>query len=115
MVIDILCITLIIFAIVNVIIGLYYFSKQEYNRFSVSFLLDKVTLNLIKSKGINQKNYKKIKFILNIRTILIILLVVVLAAIYTVFKPANSSYIYILFIPFIIIKFISNERIKNLL
>ncbi|MBU3130005.1 hypothetical protein LGL55_18875 [Clostridium tagluense] len=114
MVIDTLCITLIIFAIVNEIIGLYYFSKQEYNRFSVSFLLDKVTLNLIKSKGINQKNYKKIKFILNIRTILIILLVVV-AAIYTVFKPANSSYIYILFIPFIIIKFISNERIKNLL
>ncbi|MBZ9637747.1 hypothetical protein [Clostridium sp. FP1] len=106
-------ITLVIFIIVNVIIGLYYFSKQEYNRFSVSFLLDKATLNLIKSKGINQKNYKKIKFILNIRTILIILLVIV--AIYTVFKPANTTIVYILFIPIIIIKFISNERIKNLL
>ncbi|MBW9159013.1 hypothetical protein [Clostridium tagluense] len=50
MFLNVLVIILIIFTIVNLIIGLYYFSKQEYNRFSVSLLLKRDTLNLIKSK-----------------------------------------------------------------
>ncbi|MBU3130196.1 hypothetical protein LGL55_23015 [Clostridium tagluense] len=116
MFLNVLVIILIIFTIVNLIIGLYYFSKQEYNRFSVSLLLKRDTLNLIKSKGINQKNYKKIKFILNIRTILIIIIgLPSIILIYTVFKPANMPITYSIFILILIIQFISNKLIKNLL
>ncbi|SFB45986.1 hypothetical protein [Clostridium frigidicarnis] len=43
------------------LIGLYYFSKQEYDNFFVSFILNKDKIKLLKANKINEKNIKNSK------------------------------------------------------
>ncbi len=107
----IVVIILIIF-IPSSLIGLYYFSKQEYDNFFVSLLLNEDKLKLLKSKKINQKNHKKIKFILNIQTTLIILLSIIFICI---FKSYNFTIRYIIIIFMFIIKIISKKLIEKIL
>lgn len=107
----IVVIILILF-IPSSLIGLYYFSKQEYNNYFVSLLLNEDKLRLLKSKKINQKNHKKIKFILNIQTILIILLSIIFICI---FKSYNFTIRYIIIILMFIIRVISNKFIEKIL
>jgi len=104
-------ITLTIFIICN-LIGLYYFSKQEYiNRF-VGLLLNQENLKLLELNKTSQKNYKKIKFILNIQTI--ILIVLLLIFIY-VFESYNLIIIYLVAMLIAIIRFISNKLMEIIL
>lgn len=107
----IVVIILIIF-IPSSLIGLYYFSKQEYDNFFVSLLLNENKLKLLKSKKINQKNHKKIKFILNTQTTLIILLSIIFICI---FKSYNFTIRYIIIIFMFIIKIISKKLIEKIL
>lgn len=107
----IVVIILIIFIPSN-LIGIYYFSKQEYDNFFVSLLLNEDKLKLLKSKKINQKNHKKIKFILNIQTILIILLSIIFICI---FKSYNFTIRYIIIILMFIIRIISKKLIEKIL
>ncbi|WML36640.1 hypothetical protein [Clostridium sp. OS1-26] len=94
------------------LIGLYYFSKQEYNNYFVSLLLNKDKLELLKSGEINQKNYRKIKFILNVQTILLILLSMIFIYI---FKSYNITIRYIIIILAFMDRFISNKLIEKIL
>lgn len=100
-------ITLIFFIICN-LLGLYYFSKQEYNNSFVSLILDQNKLKLLKSKEINLINHKKIKVILIIQTILLIALLLVFIYVYKIY---NILIIYLLIILIFIGRYISNKLI----
>ena len=105
-------VNILIISIPSSLIGLYYFSKQEYDNYFVSLLLNEDKIKLLKSKKINQKNHKKIKFILNIQTTLIILLSIIFICI---FKSYNFTIRYIIIIFMFIIKIISKKLIEKIL
>ncbi|SFB20856.1 hypothetical protein [Clostridium frigidicarnis] len=68
---------LIIFVTVAIfiyLIGLYYFFKQNYNNFFVGLTVGKNNIILLKSNKLNQKDHKKVKFILTVSTVLLIVL-----------------------------------------
>ncbi len=105
-------IVLVFLAILISLIGLYHFSKQEYNNFFVSLLLDENKLKSLKANNINQNQYKKINFILKIQTILLIILST--TAVY-VFKLHNYLDInYVLIILLFAVKFASNKLIEQI-
>lgn len=113
MFLDVATIILTIFisvVLLVILIGLYYFSKQKYNNFFVSFLLDKDKLNLLKSNKISQQKYKKIKFILNTQTIILIVLAI---TIIYILKWNNLGLKYIIIILILALKYISNKLIKK--
>lgn len=104
---------LIIFAtaiILIYLIGLYGFFKQNYDNFFVSLTMGKSNLDLLKSNRLNQKDYKKIKFILIFSTILLIILYLLM--IYT-FKSDYDIFKFAILILIYLVIFISNKGIKK--
>ncbi len=110
--IEIIILTVIILLVILIsLTGLYHFSKQEYNNFFVSLLLDEDKLKSLKANKINQKECKKINFILNVQTIFLIVLS--MTAMYS-FKVGNRYVNYMIIILLFAVKFISNKFIKKI-
>lgn len=91
-------------------IGLYYFFKHNYDNFFASLTIGKNNLTLLKSNKLNQKEYKKIKFILTFSTILLIILYLLMIYIfksdYDIFKIGIIILMYL-------VAFISNKSIEK--
>lgn len=100
-----------IVVILSTLISFYYFSKQQYDNFFVSLLLDEDKLKQLKVNHINQEEYKKINFILKIRIILLILLSS--TAVYF-FKVHNLGITYLILILLFLLRFISNKHIEQI-
>lgn len=100
-----------IVVILSTLIGFYYFSKQQYNNFFVSLLLDEDKLKQLKVNNINQEEYKKINFILKIR---IILLIVLSSTAVYFFKVHNLGITYLILILLFLLRFISNKHIEQI-
>lgn len=69
-----LLIILVTVATLIYLIGFYYLFKQNYNNFFVGLTVGKNNLILLKSNKLNQKDHKKIKFILTVSAVLLIVL-----------------------------------------
>jgi putative flippase GtrA len=66
----------------------------------------------LESKETNQEDYKKVKFILSLQTILLIILSIIFICI---FKSYNMTARYIIIILIFIVRFISDKLIKAIL
>ena len=107
-----IAIILVIILIPCILIGLYYFSKQEYNNPFITMLLKPDKLQLLKSQKINKEIHKKIALILSIQTLVLIVLSVILLI---QFRSYSTTMRYIIIILMFTVRIISNRLIEIIL
>lgn len=104
-----------IFATVTILIyliGLYCFLKKYYNNIFVSLTIGKNNLILLKSNKLSQNEYKKIKLILIISTVLIIILYLLMMYI---FRSDYDDFKFSIIVLMYLVIFISNKYIQKII
>lgn len=104
---------LVIFTTLTVLIyliGFYYLFKQNYNNFFVGLTVGKNNLILLKSNKLNEKDHKKIKFILIVSPVLLIVLDLLMVYF---FKSDHENIKFIILILIYLVIFVPNKYIEK--